>query len=275
VTFGAGEPILPRVEWRDGTDDSGDRCDDECEIGRQPCERAHRPVVDRRAAQLGSRGPMARVPSRAFGSHRAAGEEIDRFEIELGQHAGETYAGYVRVGEQLNPQPIGARLDTQTGAFTWSPGVGFVGTHDLVFVRSSGEQMVARRELRFILQPKGSGHVGAQVTIDTPRSQQDVEQPFLLGGWAADLDAVAGTGIETLHVWAYPLTGSVPVFLGTASYGAARPDVAAIHGDQYRASGFGLMVQGLAPGNYDLAVFAWTNVSSGLMPASGVRATVR
>jgi hypothetical protein len=35
------------------------------------------------------------------------------------------------------------------------------------------------------------------------------------------------------------------------------------------------MVQGLAPGNYDLAVFAWTNVSSGFMPASGVRATVR
>jgi subtilisin family serine protease len=203
------------------------------------------------------------------------GEEIDRFELELGAHSGERYTGYVRVGEELNPLPIGSRLNADTGAFTWSPGVGFVGTYDLVFVRSSGEKMVARRELRFILQPKGSGHVGTQVVIDTPRSQQDMPQPFLLGGWAADLDAAVGTGIDTLHVWAYPLTGGTPVFLGTVTYGGERPDVAAIHGDQYRGSGYGLIVKGLAPGNYDLAVFAWSNVSGGFVPATGVRVTVR
>jgi hypothetical protein len=153
--------------------------------------------------------------------------------------------------------------------------VGFVGTYDLVFVRSTGEQQAARREVRFILQPKGSGHVGSQVVIDTPRSQQDVAQPFLLGGWAADLDAAAGTGIDTLHVWAYPLSGDAPVFLGTATYGGVRPDVDAIHGDQFRESGYGLVVQGLAPGNYDVAVFAWSNVSGGFVPATVVRITAR
>jgi hypothetical protein len=136
-------------------------------------------------------------------------EEIDRFELQLGEHLGEPYTGYVRVGEELNPLPVGSRLDSQTGAFTWSPGVGFVGTYDLVFVRSLGERPLARREVRFILQPKGSGHIGTQVAIDAPQSQQDLTLPFILSGWAADLDPAVGTGIETLHVWAYSLSGGL------------------------------------------------------------------
>ena len=120
------------------------------------------------------------------------GEEIDRFELALGGGSGEHYAGYLRVGEQLTPLPIGSHLGSGSGTFTWSPGVGFVGTYDLVFVRSAGARAVSRREVRIILQPKGSGHIGTQVVIDTPRAQQDLAQPFALGGWAADLDAPAG-----------------------------------------------------------------------------------
>ena len=119
------------------------------------------------------------------------GEELDRFELELGEHPGETYAGYLRVGERLRPLPIGSHLERQTGRFTWSPGVGLVGTNHLLFVRSAGARATARREVRLILQPKGSGHVGAQVVIDTPRPRQDVAQPFALGGVGADLDAPA------------------------------------------------------------------------------------
>ena len=183
--------------------------------------------------------------------------------------------GYLRVGERLRPLPIGSTLDPRTGSFTWSPGVGFIGTYDFVFVRQSGGRAIARREVRVVLAPKGSGHVGTQVVIDTPRSQQDVAQPFVLGGWAADLDAAAGTGIDAIHVWAYPLTGGAPVFLGAATYGGARPDVAAVHGDQFSDTGFGLAVQGLVPGNYDLAVFAWSAVSGGFVPARIVRITAR
>ena len=127
-----------------------------------------------------------------------------------------------------------------------------------VFVRHEGGEPVTRREVRIILQPKGSGSIGPQVVIDTPRSQQDVAQPFVLAGWAADLHATEGTGIATLHAWAYPVAGGPPVFLGATAYGGARPDVAAVHGDQFEDSGFGLVVQGLAPGHYDLAVFAWS-----------------
>ena len=147
--------------------------------------------------------------------------------------------------------------------------------YDLVFVRWDGAQAVARHEVRVILAPKGSGAVGPQVVIDVPRSQQDVAQPFVLGGWAADLNAIDGTGIATVHAWAYPLAGGLPVFLGATSYGGARPDVAAVYGEEFRDSGFGLVVQGLAHGHYDLAVFAWSTEVADFAPAKVVRVTVR
>ena len=75
----------------------------------------------------------------------------------------------------------------------------------------------------------------------------------MIGGWSADLSANRGTGISALHVWAYPLQGGPPIFLGAATYGGARPDVAAVHGDEFRESGFGLIVSALvhARGVYD------------------------
>ena len=73
-----------------------------------------------------------------------------------------------------------------------------------------------------------------------------VRAPFMIGGWAVDLDASEGTGVTTLHAWAYPAAGGAPIFLGATAYGGARPDVAAVHGDQFKDSGFGLIVAGLA-----------------------------
>ena len=78
-----------------------------------------------------------------------------------------------------------------------------------------------------------------------------------------------------IHAWAYPLAGGPPVFLGAGAYGGVRDDVAAVHGDRARESGFGLMVQGLTPGNYDLAVFAWSTELADFAPAQVVRVTVR
>ena len=129
--------------------------------------------------------------------------------------------------------------------------------------------------MRVILAPKGRGHVGVQVAIDMPRARQDVNQPFVIAGWAADLDAAVGTGIDTLHVWAYPSTGGAPIFLGTPTLGGVRPDVAAVHGEQFREAGFALTVQGLNPGVYDLAVFPWSNVTGAFAPPNTVALTIR
>ncbi len=227
---------------------------------------------------LGRRGWDLNAPWRAFGigsSGRAVirGEEVDRFELWLGEHSGSQYRGYVRVGEALAPLPVGSLLNPTTGWFTWAPGVGFIGTYDLVFVRWAGDRAVARHDVRFILAPKGSGYTGVQAVIDTPRNDASVEQPFMLGGWAVDLDAGYGTGIETLHAWAYPLAGGPPVFLGAMERGP-RPDVAAIHGDRFRNAGFGVIVQSLPSGSYDLAVFPWSNVIGGFTPPKTVRIVI-
>ena len=66
-----------------------------------------------------------------------------------------------------------------------------------------------------------------------------------------------------------------PIFLGATTYGGARPDVAAVFGDQHRNSGYGLVVDSLSPGTYDLAVFAWSTVTRGFVPARVVRVNIQ
>jgi hypothetical protein len=231
-------------------------------------------------ALLGRRGwdleaPYGSFPAAGAGRVTIRGEEIDRFEVVLGEASGSRHAGYLRAGAELWPLPIGSTLNPTTGVFTWAPGVGFVGNYDLVFVRSEGPTAVERREVRIVVQPKGRGAIGPQVVIDVPKWQQDVPQPFMLAGWAADLDAPSGTGVSTIHAWAYPLAGGAPIFLGAADYGGRRPDVATAYGEQFRDSGYGLFVNGLVPGNYDVAVFAASTVTGGFVPAQVVRVTVR
>ena len=63
--------------------------------------------------------------------------------------------------------------------------------------------------------------------------------------------------------------------MGAADYGGARPDVAAIYGERFKKTGYGITVQGLAPGTYDLAVFAYSTVRGGSVRAKVVRVTIR
>jgi hypothetical protein len=51
--------------------------------------------------------------------------------------------------------------------------------------------------------------------------------------------------------------------------------VAAVYGESFRNSGFGLVVQGLTHGEYDLAIFAWSSEAADFVPAKVVRVTVR
>lgn len=211
------------------------------------------------------------------------GEELDRFELKLGSVARashHTISGYMRAGDELAALPIGSQIDESTGAFTWQPGVAFAGPYDLVFVRRQNGRAVSRQEVRFILHPKGSNRVGPQVVIDTPANDDGLSagDPLVIGGWALDLDDTVGTGVSTVHVWAYPVVDGVhdaPIFLGVAAYGGHRPDVGAIFGDQFAAGGFDLATPGLAPGTYDVAVFAWSTARNAFVPAKVVRIRVR
>jgi hypothetical protein len=242
----------------------------------------------------GRRGYDTSAPERRYGADAngvvtVLGEETDLFQFSLRPSATDIYAaasrgdytGYMRAGSALFPLPIGSSLNAETGAFTWQPGPGFLGSYNLVFVRWLGTQAIARQEVRFVLNPQGSNRVGAQVIIDTPGPQANVSQPFLLAGWAIDLDAFEGTGVDTLHVWAYPITCHVPsatchdpIFLGATAYGGKRPDVGAIFGERFTSSGYGLVVDGLEAGQYDVAVFAWSTATGGFVPAKVVRVTI-
>jgi hypothetical protein len=203
------------------------------------------------------------------------GEELDLLELHLSLAAGETVTGYQRVAGTLRPLPAGASVDETTGVFTWAPGVGFVGRYDLVFVRSVGGRPVARREVRITLAPKRAGHVGAQVVIESPTSGvASARRGLSIKGWAADLDAAHGPGVDAVHVWAYPRRGA-PVFLGAARYGGLRPDVAAVHGASFERSGFTLESAPLPAGRYTLAVFARRAGRRAFEPATTVQVSVR
>ena len=102
-----------------------------------------------------------------------------------------------------------------------------------------------------------------RLRIESPTSGAAVGQPFTLSGWAVDRAAGSGTGIDTLHVWAYrnPGSGEAPVFVGVPTYGQSRPDVAAQFGAQFTNSGFSLQISTLPAGRYLIAVYGHSTVS--------------
>ncbi len=159
---------------------------------------------------------------------------------------------------------------------TWQPGVGFVGNYDLAFVRWAGGRAVSRQDVRVVLNPKGSNRVGPQVVIDLPSANGDASaSSFIVAGWAADLDSTIDGGVDTVHVWAYPASGAAPIFIGEAAIGGSRPDVAAVFGERFGKSGYGIEVKGLPAGTYDIAVFAYSTVTDGFVPAKTVRVRIR
>ena len=78
-----------------------------------------------------------------------------------------------------------------------------------------------------------------------------------------------------MHVWAYPVGGGAPIFVGAATPGESRPDVGAVYGARFTQSGFDLIADGLPPGPYDLAVFPWSDTAGAFLPATVIQIVVR
>jgi hypothetical protein len=101
---------------------------------------------------------------------------------------------------------------------------------------------------------------GPLVTVESPVAGA-AAQPLEVRGWAIDGNATSGTGVDAVHVWAYPSAGN-PVFLGAATYGLSRADVAANHGAQFTASGFSLRAASVLPaGPWSIVVYSHSSVS--------------
>jgi hypothetical protein len=229
------------------------------------------PLTARRGLALDE--PLRAIDSAGNGAVTLTGEELDRFEMQIGDRGRDSYAGYLRTATGLAPLPLGSQLDSDTQTFTWQTGPGFLGRYELVFVRSVSGQAVSRRDVTVILQPKGFFST-PRIIIDTPASEQTVAGSFAVAGWTIDPRS-QGRGIDTVHVWAYPQGGADPVFLGAAAMGFVRPDVAALFGDAGRDSGYQLWVRGLPPGRYMLAVFPRSTVTGDFLPAGTTSIVVR
>jgi hypothetical protein len=117
----------------------------------------------------------------------------------------------------------------------------------------------------------------AMVALDAPAAGATVSGGFLVGGWAADLGATSGGGIDVVHVYAYPLnTGGAPVFLGAAAVNVPRPDVAAYLGaPRFGNTGFNMIAPALAAGRYRVVVFGRSLVSGTFSAAATADVVVR
>jgi hypothetical protein len=99
------------------------------------------------------------------------------------------------------------------------------------------------------------------VAIDAPVNGSTVGQTFSVVGWALNLGS-SDTGVDAVHVYAYPMAGGGPIFLGAATYGVSRGDLATRFGSRFRPSGFTMTTSPALPnGTYQLAALARDTVS--------------
>jgi hypothetical protein len=190
----------------------------------------------------------------------------ERIEIRLPPAGDGRYAGFQAVNGEQRALPLGSSLDAGAGIFYWQPAPGFLGSFGLVFVAPGGATDVP---VRVVVGPP------MRANIDTPSANEMVTPPFEVAGWAIDLASGDGPGIDTVHIWAYPLSGTSPIWLGVAAYGDPRPDVGALFGRQFGGAAYGLVVSNLPPGGYDLVVYPHRARTDTFDGAQIVRVVVR
>jgi hypothetical protein len=118
----------------------------------------------------------------------------------------------------------------------------------------------------------------------TPIPRMNVDRPvagshvsgngFEIAGWAIDAAASGTSGVDTIHVWAYPTSGAPAFFLGAATYGTPRPDISAAFAQSYFGSSGFVLNTVVPPGTFDLAVFAHSIISDSFNNVQLVRVTV-
>ena len=215
-------------------------------------------------------GLLEPIPADSRGLRHVRMPELGRVELQLGN---EVTAGYLRANGALQPLPPGSQLDRSTGTFTWTPGPGYIGTYELVFLQGATQLSVA-----VTIEPKSSVAAGQmQGWIDLPGARATVAGRFMVAGWALDTGAWQGSGIGAVHVWARrrDVPAASPIFLGAAGLGVERPDVAAAFGWQFDRAGWGLAASGLVPGTYDVTAYFWSMRTGRFEDARTVSISVR
>jgi cytochrome c peroxidase len=188
-----------------------------------------------------------------------------RVEIDLGEVTG----GYLRTASGLSALPPGAVVSGRM--FTWMPAPGFLGTFQFTFPTTDPGGAV--RVDVTIAAPDSRERL--HLYVDSPAGAATVSPSLRVAGWAFDEGALSGPGIAAVHVWAtrVDVPAQSPTFLGEATLGQSRPDVALVHGVRAAGSGYVLDTV-LDPGVYDVTVFAWMARTARWEDARTVRVTV-
>jgi photosystem II stability/assembly factor-like uncharacterized protein len=91
--------------------------------------------------------------------------ELERIEIQLNHLSRLTQStqlstshaalkGYLVVGDEFRPLPIGSTLDSEKGIFSWQPGHGFLGSYELLFVRNGENGALLQKRIHIRITPK-------------------------------------------------------------------------------------------------------------------------
>jgi hypothetical protein len=81
---------------------------------------------------------------------------LERVELTLGDAGAActgTWAGYLVDQERLADLPVGAAIDP-AGTFYWQPGPGFIGTLELLFVRTACDGSKERLPITVTIQAR-------------------------------------------------------------------------------------------------------------------------
>jgi glucose/arabinose dehydrogenase len=116
---------------------------------------------------------------------------------------------------------------------------------------------------------------GPAGVLESPSQGASVQPRFTMSGWAVDLDATSGTGVDVVHVWATPAGGGSGRFVGVATYGVARSDIGAAYGSRFTNSGWTLNAAGLPPGAWTLTAYAHSSVTGSFNAALSVTVQVQ
>jgi hypothetical protein len=82
------------------------------------------------------------------GSIRVEISQGERIEINLGK----PMAGYLLVGNDYRPLPLGSTLDLEKGMFCWLPAPGYYGTYRLVFALAGPDSRMIRKDIEVKIQ---------------------------------------------------------------------------------------------------------------------------
>ncbi|MCP5051045.1 MAG: hypothetical protein GY940_28030 [bacterium] len=84
-------------------------------------------------------------------------KELERLEIQFtqwGQGAADPQVDSQVETMNLSPLPIGSTLDGKDGIFYWSPGPGFLGNYEFVFIRTGGNRSTTLVKLNVKITPR-------------------------------------------------------------------------------------------------------------------------